>query len=69
MSDDGDPDESTMVLRMRPETHVYTNPHGDVVICQKRWPDEDVFVYIEIKDVAAIVTRMMELVAEVESAC
>ena len=39
-------DTDSVVLTEQPETAVYWNPNGDLVIRQRRWPDDDVFVVI-----------------------
>jgi hypothetical protein len=59
-----DANDASVVFRMRPQTMVYTNPHGDLVIRQEQYPDEDAFVYIEARDVPILIERMMQVMAE-----
>jgi hypothetical protein len=33
--------EDDIVLRSQPETAIYFNPHGSLVIRQRNWPDDD----------------------------
>ncbi|WP_454619343.1 hypothetical protein [Bradyrhizobium cenepequi] len=57
-------DEKDCVIRAQPETHVYLNPYGEIVIRQANWPDEDMWVYFAPDHLPNVVERMCEWAGE-----
>jgi hypothetical protein len=63
-----DPDDfdwnnrESVVLREQPETAIYLNPFDEIVIRQRKWPDEDAFVYFTPGDnLQAVIDRLCDL--------
>jgi hypothetical protein len=54
-------DAEAVVLHEQPETAVYWNPNGDLVIRQRRWPDDDVFVVITEGSVDRFLDRLTDI--------
>jgi hypothetical protein len=54
-------DTNTVVLREQPETAIYYNPSGDLVIRQRRWPDDDMFVVISEHSLMAFIDRLTDM--------
>lgn len=57
--DDWDHD-AHCVLPSQPATYVFRNPYGQVVIRQKCWPDEDMFVMVAPEGVAALIDALRD---------
>jgi hypothetical protein len=38
--------DESVIIREQPATACYFNPAGELVIRQRRWPDDDVFIYV-----------------------
>jgi hypothetical protein len=54
-------DQESVVLTEQPETAVYWNPRGELVIRQRRWPDDDPCIFISPHNVAAFIDRLTDL--------
>ena len=54
-------DAEAVVLHEQPETAVYWNPNGDLVIRQRRWPDDDVFVVITESSVDRFLDKLTDI--------
>lgn len=69
MSDDFDwsgPD--LKMIPTQPETAIYFNPHGQLVIRQREWPDDDSCVRFNRESVPALLTAIMTAMNEDEGA-
>jgi hypothetical protein len=54
-------DAEAVVLHEQPETAVYWNPNGDLVIRQRRWPEDDVFVVITESSVDRFLDKLTDI--------
>ena len=55
-------DPEAVVLREQPETAVYWNPKGELVIRQRRdYPDEDQFIYIAAANVDSFIDKLTDI--------
>jgi hypothetical protein len=55
-------DAEAVVLHEQPETAVYWNPNGDLVIRQRRhWPDDDVWVVITGDSVDRFLDKLTDI--------
>jgi hypothetical protein len=57
----------SVVLREQPETAIYYNPSGDMVIRQRRWPDDDMLIIISEHSLMAFIDRLTDM-AGIQSA-
>lgn len=57
-------DEKNCVIRAQPETHVYLNPYGEIVIRQANWPEEDMWVSFAPDHLPNVVQRICEWAGE-----
>jgi hypothetical protein len=53
--------DDSVVLREQPETAIYFNKQGTLVIRQRRWPDEDSFVYIAETNIGAFLDKITDV--------
>jgi hypothetical protein len=49
------------IIRRQPETHVYWNPHDQIVIRQENWPDDDHFVVFSLDTIPRLIARLKEM--------
>jgi hypothetical protein len=54
-----DPELTT--LREQPLTAIYINPYDQLVIRQRRWPDEDALIFISQESVDAFLDRLTDV--------
>jgi hypothetical protein len=62
--DDADFDwvnDDSIILREQPSTAVYFNKEGTLVIRQRRWPDEDTFVYIAETSIGEFLDKITDV--------
>ena len=55
-------DPESLVLSEQPETAIYWNPRGELVIRQRRWPDDDSILFISASNVGQFVDRLTDIV-------
>jgi len=55
-------DVDAVVLAEQPETAVYWNPNGDLVIRQRHWPDDDSLIFISRTNVDEFVDKLCDVV-------
>jgi hypothetical protein len=55
-------DDDNIVLRDQPETAVYFNPQGGLVIRQQCWPDDDVVVIINPECINRFIGKLKDIV-------
>jgi hypothetical protein len=51
-----------VILPEQPATAVYFNPRGELVIRQKRWPDDDSFIYIAPDFVSEFIDKLCDII-------
>lgn len=68
MDDDSNPmdDASVRVIEPQPETAIYWNPAGQVVIRQRAWPDEDQFVFFGTVHLQAMIARLQSMLRDAD---
>lgn len=54
-------DSHSVVLREQPETAIYCNQFSEIVIRQRRWPDDDPFIYITRDNLQPVIDRLCDL--------
>jgi hypothetical protein len=54
--------EDDIVLRSQPETAIYFNPHGSLVIRQRNWPDDDAFVVINAESIDRFIDKLTDII-------
>ena len=54
-------DRESVVLPEQPETAVYWNPRGELVIRQRRWPDDDSIIYITRANLDTFLDRLTDI--------
>jgi hypothetical protein len=52
--------DSSIILREQPTTAVYFNKEGSLVIRQRRWPDDDAFIYIAETCIADFLDKLTD---------
>jgi hypothetical protein len=55
-------DDDSVVLRHQPETAVYFNQHGALVIRQHGWPDDDSYVVIGAECIDRFIDKLTDIV-------
>jgi hypothetical protein len=60
MSENFDWNETSIVIHEQPETAVYLNPSGQIVVRQRQWPDDDSFVYVSPEFAGILVRAIMD---------
>jgi hypothetical protein len=55
-------DNDSIVLREQPETAIYWNPYGALVIRQCGYPDDDRCVFITSENIQAFIDRLTDIV-------
>jgi hypothetical protein len=50
-----------VVLPQQEATAVYVNRDNDVVIRQRRWPEDDVFIYIQNANVMTFIDKLCDV--------
>jgi hypothetical protein len=55
-------DDSVVVIREQPETAIYFNPAGGLVIRQRNGWDEDVYVYINARLIDTFIDKLCDVV-------
>jgi hypothetical protein len=55
-------DDNDVVLRSQPETAIYFNPHGAIVIRQRSWPDDDMVVVINPECINRFIDKLTDIV-------
>lgn len=53
--------DSSVVLHEQPETAIYFNKYGTLVIRQREWPDQDSFVYIAETNIGDFLDRLTDI--------
>ena len=59
---DFDRNDDDVVLRGQPETAVYFNPYGALVIRQLGWPDDDSIVVISTECIDRFIDKLTDIV-------
>jgi hypothetical protein len=54
-------DAEAVVLHEQPATAVYFNKEGSLVIRQRRWPDDDAFIYIAETSIADFLDKLTDI--------
>jgi len=52
--------DDSVILHEQPATAVYFNKEGSLVIRQRRWPDDDSFIYIAESSIADFLDRLTD---------
>jgi len=55
-------DTESVILPEQPATAVYFNPRGELIIRQKRWPDDDSFIYIAPDFVSEFIDKLCDII-------
>ena len=55
-------DTDSVVLPEQPATACYFNPCGELVIRQKRWPDDDSFIYIAPNLISEFIDKLTGII-------
>jgi hypothetical protein len=55
-------DDSVVVIREQPETAIYFNLAGGLVIRQRKWPDDDAWVYINRELIQSFIDKLCDVV-------
>jgi hypothetical protein len=53
-------DDGSIILHEQPATAVYFNKRGELVIRQRRWPDDDTFIYIAESSIADFLDKLTD---------
>jgi hypothetical protein len=53
--------DDSIIFREQPETAIYFNPHGSLVIRQRNWPEEDVYVYITAELIDVFIDKLTDI--------
>jgi hypothetical protein len=54
-------DDDSVVLPQQEATAVYVNRDNDLVIRQQRWPEDDVFIYIQNANVMTFIDKLCDV--------
>ena len=54
-------DDSSIILREQPETAVYFNREGSLVIRQHRWPDDDMVIFISASNIDTFLDKITDI--------
>jgi hypothetical protein len=52
--------DDSIILREQPETAIYYNPEGSLVIRQRGWPDEDVIIIIAEQSIDQFLDKLTD---------
>ncbi len=55
-------DDDAVVIREQPETAIYYNQRGGLVIRQRNWPDDDVYVYFNAEVIDVFIDKLTDIV-------
>jgi hypothetical protein len=53
--------DSSIVLHEQPATAVYFNKEGSLVLRQRRWPDDDTFIYIAESSIGDFLDKVTDI--------
>jgi hypothetical protein len=54
--------DDSIILREQPQTAIYFNAHGGLVIRQRSWPDDDVYVYINAELIDVFIDKLTDII-------
>jgi hypothetical protein len=54
-------DDDSIILREQPATACYFNKEGSLVIRQRRWPDDDTFIFIAAGSIADFLDKLTDI--------
>ena len=54
-------DSSSVVLPDQHAVAIYFNPEGELVICQRNWPDDDTHVFINAGNIEGFLDKLCDV--------